>query len=36
LDIENLEIASLADDDDLLTVHEVLDKLAAEDLQKAE
>lgn len=36
LDIENLEIASLADDDELLAVHEVLDKLAAEDLQKAE
>jgi RNA polymerase sigma factor (TIGR02999 family) len=36
VDIENLEIASLADDDELLAVHEVLDKLAAEDPQKAE
>ena len=36
VDIENLEIASLADDDELLAVHEVLDRLAAEDPQKAE
>ena len=36
VDIENLEIASLADDDELPAVHEVLDRLAAEDLQKAE
>ncbi len=36
VDIENLEIASLADEDELLAVHEVLDRLAAEDPQKAE
>jgi RNA polymerase sigma factor (TIGR02999 family) len=36
VDIENVVIASLADDDELLAVHEVLDKLAAEDPQKAE
>jgi RNA polymerase sigma factor (TIGR02999 family) len=36
VDIENVQIASLADDDELLAVHEVLDKLAAEDPQKAE
>ena len=36
VDIEDVEIASLADDDELLAVHDVLDKLAAEDPQKAE
>ena len=36
MDIEAVEIASLADDDELLAVHDVLDKLAAEDPQKAE
>jgi RNA polymerase sigma factor (TIGR02999 family) len=36
VDIEDVQIASLADDDELLAVHEVLDKLAAEDPQKAE
>ena len=36
VDMENVEIASVADDDELLAVHDVLDKLAAEDPQKAE
>ena len=36
VDIEHVQIASLADDDELLAVHDVLDKLAAEDPQKAE
>ncbi len=36
VDIEAVEIASLADDNELLAVHEVLDKLAAEDPQKAD
>ena len=36
VDIEQVQIASLADDDELLAVHEVLDKLGAEDPQKAE
>jgi RNA polymerase sigma factor (TIGR02999 family) len=36
VDLEKVEIASLAGDDELLAVHEVLDKLAAEDSQKAE
>jgi RNA polymerase sigma factor (TIGR02999 family) len=36
VDINNVEIAALADDDELLAVHEVLDKLATEDPQKAE
>jgi RNA polymerase sigma factor (TIGR02999 family) len=36
VDIEKVEIASLADDDELLAVHEVLDKLQVEDPQKAE
>ena len=36
VDIEDVQIASLADDDELLAVHDVLDKLAAEDPQKAE
>jgi RNA polymerase sigma factor (TIGR02999 family) len=34
--LENVEIACLADDDELLAVHDVLDKLAAEAPQKAE
>lgn len=34
--IEDVQVASLADDDELLAVHDVLDKLAAEDSQKAE
>lgn len=36
VDIEEVELASLADEDELLAVHEVLDKLAAEDPKKAE
>ena len=36
VDIEHVEIASLVDDDELLAVHDALDKLAAEDAQKAE
>ena len=36
VDIEEVEMASLTDGDELLAVHEVLDKLAAEDPQKAE
>ena len=36
VDIEDVQIASLADDDELLAVHDVLDTLAAEDPQKAE
>jgi RNA polymerase sigma factor (TIGR02999 family) len=36
VDFEKVEIASLADDDELLAVHEALDKLQAEDPQKAE
>src|SRR6266446_2071475 len=36
VDIEVVEIASLADDDELLAVHDALDKLAAEDSKKAE
>jgi RNA polymerase sigma factor (TIGR02999 family) len=36
VDIESVEIASLADDDELLAVHDALDKLAAEDSKKAE
>ena len=36
VDIEDVQIASLANDDELLAVHDVLDKLAAEDPQKAE
>jgi len=34
--VEEVEIASVADDEELLAVHEVLDKLAVEDPQKAE
>jgi len=36
VDIEEVEIAFPEDDGELLAVHEVLDKLAAEDPQKAE
>ena len=36
VDIEEVEMASLTDGDELLAVHEVLDKRAAEDPQKAE
>src|SRR5436309_5703358 len=36
VDIEAVEIASVANDDELLTVHDALDKLAAEDSKKAE
>ncbi len=36
VDIEAVEIASLANDDELLAVHDALDKLAAEDSKKAE
>ncbi len=35
VDIEAVEIASLANDDELLAVHDALDKLAAEDSKKA-
>jgi RNA polymerase sigma factor (TIGR02999 family) len=35
VDIQDVEIAGLADDDELLAIHDVLDKLAAEDPQKA-
>jgi RNA polymerase sigma factor (TIGR02999 family) len=35
-DIDNLDIGAIADDDELLEVHDVLDKLAAEAPQKAE
>lgn len=36
LDLENVEIAALANEDELLAIHEVLDKLSAEAPQKAE
>src|SRR5438105_13910424 len=36
VDIQAVEIAALADDDELLAVHDALDKLAAEDSKKAE
>jgi len=36
LDFDSLEIAALVREDELLEVHEVLDKLAAESAQKAE
>ena len=36
VDIQSLEIAALANDDELLAVHDVLNKLAAEAPQKAE
>lgn len=36
VDIQDLEIPCLADEDELLAVHDMLDKLAAEDPQKAE
>ena len=36
VDIEAVEVASLANDDELLAVHDALDKLAAEDSKKAE
>jgi RNA polymerase sigma factor (TIGR02999 family) len=36
VDIQNLEIAAPADEDELLAIHDVLDKLAAEEPQKAE
>ena len=36
VDIQSIEIAALANDDELLAVHDVLDKLAAEAPQKAE
>jgi RNA polymerase sigma factor (TIGR02999 family) len=36
VDIENVEIIALVNEDELLAVHEVLDKLAAEAPQKAE
>jgi RNA polymerase sigma factor (TIGR02999 family) len=36
VDIQNLEVAALADDDELLAIHDVLDKLAAEEPEKAE
>ena len=36
VDVHDVEIASLVDDDELLAVHDALDKLAAEDSKKAE
>lgn len=36
VDIQSIEIATLANDDELLAVHDVLNKLAAEAPQKAE
>jgi RNA polymerase sigma factor (sigma-70 family) len=36
VDIQEVEIAANADEDELLAVHEALDKLAAEDPQCAE
>jgi len=36
VDIQDVQIAAQADDDELLAVHDVLDKLAAESPQKAE
>ena len=36
VDIQSIEIAALANDDELLAVHDALDKLAAETPQKAE
>jgi RNA polymerase sigma factor (TIGR02999 family) len=36
MDLQDVEIATPADDDELLAVHDVLDKLAAEDSKKAE
>ena len=36
VDLQDVEIASLANDDELLAVHDALDKLAAEDSKKAE
>ena len=36
VDVQDVEIASLADDDELLAVHDALDKLAIEDAKKAE
>jgi RNA polymerase sigma factor (TIGR02999 family) len=36
VDLHDVEIASLVDDDELLAVHDALDKLAAEDSPKAE
>jgi len=36
VDLQDVEIVSLANDDELLAVHDALDKLAAEDSKKAE
>ena len=36
VDIDDVQIAAQVEDDELLAVHDVLDKLAAEDSQKAE
>ena len=36
VDLQDVEIAFVADDDELLAVHDALDKLAAEDSKKAE
>jgi RNA polymerase sigma factor (TIGR02999 family) len=36
VDIEAIEISGVADDEELLAIHDVLDKLAAEEPQKAE
>jgi RNA polymerase sigma factor (TIGR02999 family) len=36
VDLQDVQIACMADDDELLAVHDALDKLAAEDSKKAE
>ena len=36
VDLQEVEIAAVADDDELLAVHDVLDKLAAEEPQRAQ
>ena len=36
VDIQEVDIAAVADDDELLAVHEAIDKLAVEDPQQAQ
>ena len=36
VDVQDVEIAAFADDDEILAVHDLLEKLAAQDPQKAE
>ena len=36
MDIQEVDIAAVADDDELLAVHEAIDKLAVEDPQQAQ